>query len=153
MKKSIKIASYIALPIVSHLFAALFVMLFLLSYEGGTAPVQSSLAPPPIVFIIVWSILLALLSAAWTLTLFATNGEKNALFALNAALIALYGYLSFGRGDLVGALILTVVLLILSFFLLKQNYAVDRLAGYFTLPYVLWLAYALAIQYDTLLLN
>ncbi len=114
---------------------------------------KSSLQPPELVFIVVWTALYALLAASFALVLIKSDGKKGILFLLNGVLTALWTYLYFGQGNVGGALLLLTGIIILAFFLFKTTYDIDKIAAYLLLPYLLWLCFALVILYDVALLN
>lgn len=112
---------------------------------------KSPLMPPGIVFIIVWAVLYMLVAISFALTL--VNGGKAFLFMLVLALLSLWCYVFFIKQQPVEGLILIIVILILSIMLFKYAYGYLPAAGYLILPLCLWLAYAAAINYQTVLLN
>jgi len=111
--------------------------------------------PPGIVFSVVWAalyILFAVSTALYT----SNNGYKKSvalLYILNGILNPLWTYVFFNRHNIFGALFLLIVMLYAAISLYKKVYEKNSTAAYLLLPYILWLAFALYLNYETAFLN
>ena len=117
---------------------------------------KSSLTPPNYVFPIVWNILFILMGiAVWRVW---GKREKGVAFALALFLVhlifnMLWSYLFFGiqRPDL--ALLEIVFLWVIILLTIVAFFKVDKLAGMLMLPYIVWVSFAIYLNYSFVQLN
>ena len=118
---------------------------------------KPSIFPPPMWFGIVWSILylmlgfaLALICAAW-----GARGRTAAIVVFLIQLAVNMGWtpLFFGAHQITGGLILIAVLDILVIITIVLVWRVRRMAAWLMLPYLAWILFATALNYQFLLLN
>ena len=121
----------------------------------GSWAVRGGSTPFSIVFYLVWTALFAALAVSLCLVLIRTRGRGivPALHFLNGALCALYPYLYFELGNVLGALNLCVILFLFSFYLFRRTLEVEPPAGYLLIPYIIWLGVAVVLSYQVALLN
>ncbi len=118
------------------------------------------LSPPPIVFSVVWSILYVLIGGTVG-AVYSYKGETNEQDRKNGVVLAilalvfnlLWSPLYFGRGQLLAALIDLVMITILTVTYAKYFYKVKKLFGYLTIPYIVWLLFALYLNVGVVILN
>lgn len=111
--------------------------------------------PPTLVFTIVWGVLYALLAASLT---FYTTGEKVSrtdilLYAVNGLSGPLWTHVFFRQHNLLGSLLLLIGMFILAISLYKRTVEKNNTAARLLLPYIVWLAFALYLNYETAFLN
>lgn len=144
-----------------------FVLSFSASAIGAVASVQAgafyarlaqpSWAPPSSVFGPVWTVLYALMAIAawlvWRRGGVRANRNALSLFLLQLALNALWSWLFFAwhLGGLAFAEI--VVLWVLIVATLVSFWRVRPLAGALLIPYLLWVSFAVALNYSVWQLN
>ena len=113
--------------------------------------------PPPAAFGIVWTILyvmiglaVALICAAW-----GARGRSVALtaFAIHFLLNLAWTPVFFGMKELTWALVLLVVIDITLVIVIALFWKVRRLAGMLLLPYLAWVLFATALNWQFLELN
>ena len=113
--------------------------------------------PEPKWFGIVWTILyvmigfaLALVASAW-----GARGRTAALwvFAVHFALNLAWSYVFFGAQQITGALVLLVAIVLTLLVVIALFWRVRRLAGLLLLPYLAWVCFATALNYQFLQLN
>lgn len=130
------------------------------SIEAGpfyTQLVRPDWAPPPSIFGPVWSVLYALMGIAawqvWRVGGFRASKSALTLFLVQLALNALWSWLFFGwhRGAL--AFIDILVLWALIVVTVISFWRVKRLAGALLIPYLLWVSFAVALNYSVWQLN
>ena len=147
-----KLLLYIAIPLaVGGLAAAL---------SGGMGEVYQSYARPPLsppgwVFAVVWPILYGLMGYASYLVV-TGSGEKKGTLGLYFAQLALnflWPILFFRFGLVLSALVLLVGLWILVLLTIRAFSTVSERAGDLLLPYILWLSFALYLNFGIFLLN
>jgi translocator protein len=114
-------------------------------------------APPPAVFGPVWSVLYALMGVAawlvWRIGGFRAAPTALSLFLVQLAVNALWSWLFFGWhfGGLAFAAILLLWSLILA--TLVAFWRVRALAGALLVPYLMWVSFAVALNYTIWQLN
>jgi len=144
-----------------------FVLSFSASAIGAVASVQAgafyarlaqpSWAPPSSVFGPVWTVLYALMAIAawlvWRRGGVRANRSALSLFLLQLALNALWSWLFFAwhLGGLAFAEILVLWVLIVA--TLVSFWRVRPLAGALLIPYLLWVSFAVALNYSVWQLN
>ena len=141
---------------------ALFILLaFLAAAIGGFATSTSvdtwyptlrkpSWSPPNAVFGPVWTVLYLLMAVAawwaWRVGSAADGRLTVRLYGAQLALNALWSILFFGLRSPGAALIDIVVLWLILIRLYIRFRAIDRLAGWLWLPYVLWVSFAATLN-------
>ena len=147
-----KLAVCIAIPLAVGGLAALL--------SGGFREVYQSYARPPLsppgwVFAVVWPILYALMGYASYLVA-ETEESKRGAFALYGVqlLVNFLWPIVFFRFQLPGvALALLAVLWVLVLFSMRSFSEHSELAGDLLLPYILWLSFALYLNFGIYVLN
>lgn len=121
-------------------------------YRSLTLP---SFQPPAAVFTIVWPMLYLLFAASFSWYVSSEPVSKNAvlLFLLNGVLNPLWTYVFFYRHHITAAVFLLIAMLYCSITLYKKVYEKNRNAAYMLIPYILWLTFALYLNYETAFLN
>ena len=121
-------------------------------YRSLTLP---SFQPPAAVFMIVWPVLYLLFAAsfAWYVSSDPVNKDTVLLYLLNGVLNPLWTYVFFNRHNITAAVFLLIAMLYLSIRLYKKVYEKNKTAAYLLVPYILWLAFALYLNYETAFLN
>ena len=117
---------------------------------------RSALQPEGLVFGVVWTALYAMLAAAFAITLLSAGKYARAadvLFLLAGALNALWCYLFFGQQAPAPALICLCAIVAEAVALNACAAKANRWAGWLTAPYLLWVAFATALNYEIVLLN
>jgi translocator protein len=113
--------------------------------------------PPPAIFAIVWSILYALMGFALALvgSAWGAHGRGLAIgvFAAQFLVNLAWSPVFFGLRQITGGLIVIVVLDVLVTITVVLFWRVRRLAGALLLPYLAWILFATALNYEFLRLN
>ena len=117
---------------------------------------KSSLTPPNIVFPIVWNSLFILMGiSAWRIWEKGSQGTRFALvlFIVQLSLNVMWSYLFFGlhRPDL--ALIEIVILWTAILLTAVAFFRIERTAGVLLLPYIIWVSFAIYLNYSIYYLN
>jgi translocator protein len=113
--------------------------------------------PPGAVFGPVWTTLYAMMAVAawlvWKQGGHKLNTPPLRLFLAQLALNAAWSPLFFGlRNVLLGAVDIVLLLLVLSL-TVRAFFSVSKLAGWLLVPYLLWVAFATALNLEILRLN
>ena len=134
-------------------------------YQGLVKP---ALQPPPIVFSIVWTVLYALMAASLSLvsispdpqpmpqeTLFSGSLKKKtlALYVLTGVLNVLWSYTFFYLQNPGGAIFVLILTILAAVALFSNVYTINKLAAYLLIPYMVWICFALYLNYEIAFFN
>lgn len=138
---------------------------FLVSRIAGGGPgdpwfdalIKPAIYPPPPVFCIAWPVLyaamgfaLALVGSAWGAR---GRGPAIVVFAAQFLLNLAWSPVFFGAHQLTGGLIVIVVLDVLAALTIVMFWRVRKVAGALLLPYLAWIVFATALNFELLRLN
>ena len=117
--------------------------------------IQPPLSPPAWLFPVVWTILYGLMGYASYLVGESEVDNKKALilYGVQLALNFLWPILFFRFDMVLAALILLVVLWVAVLLTIRAFSEVNELAGDLLIPYILWLSFALYLNFGIFLLN
>ncbi len=109
------------------------------SYKPAMTPVNE-------VFSIIWSILYVLIGISLFLAIYDSPFEEiykyNNEFLLQMVLQCLWCYAFFAKGQLLWGFIITILLVLTAFRMIRIYNEAGRYSGAFLYPYLLWLLYA-----------
>ncbi len=119
---------------------------------------KSSLTPPNYIFGPVWTLLFLLMGVSFYLIQEKGKSKKEVakasiVFVVQFAFNLAWSFLFFGLRSPFYGLLCIVLLLALILINLIQFYKIDKTAGYFYLPYVLWVSFASYLNFTIFLLN
>jgi len=111
--------------------------------------------PPPIVFSIGWALLYALFAASLALVSQACDKPKKVHFLYFAVFVlnALWTYCFFQQEKAAAAVFLLLITIISALILFLSVYSMNKTAAYLLIPYLLWTAFALYLNYEIAFLN
>lgn len=110
--------------------------------------IKPSITPPNLVFPIAWSILFFLIALAFYFTLLKGNKSKVSLvFVINFILNILWSILYFGLKKPSFAFIEIIILWFSILYLVIFSFKIDKKAGWFLLPYLLWVSFAAILNF------
>lgn len=122
-----------------------------------TTIIKPPLAPPGIVFPIVWSILFALMGvgAARIYLSPASNARSRALgiFLLQLAFNFFWSIIFFNLQNFGLALLWLVVLWALIIWMIRSFYTIDPLSAWLQIPYFLWVTFAAYLNFGVWRIN
>lgn len=122
-----------------------------------TQLVRPEWAPPPNIFGPVWTIMYILMGVAawlvWRIHGLRAAGATLTLFLLQLAVNALWSWLFFGWHLGAAGFVDIIVLWLLIVATLVAFWRIRPLAGALLLPYLLWVSFALALNYSVWQLN
>jgi len=123
--------------------------------EWYNALVKPALMPPPAVFAVVWTALYALMAASLALVSVSQDTPKKTLwlYGLTGVLNVLWTYTFFHMQNPAGALFVLILTVAAAAALLCDVYRHNRLSAYFLIPYMLWLCFALYLNYELAFFN
>ena len=140
------------------IFIVCLIILAAVAYIGSTLTVigswyesvKPSIAPPNIVFPIVWTVLFYLIAVSlyYSWIEHEKNKKKVIIFyGVNFILNILWSYLFFKLQSPRLALLEIFILWISIFALIGFNWKRSRKAAYFLIPYLLWVSFAIILNY------
>ncbi len=127
--------------------------------DTGTAWYQAlqkpEFQPPSIVFSIVWALLYALFAASLALANLACQKPKKAHFLYAAVFVlnALWTYCFFQQEKAAAAVFVLLTTIITALILFLSVYSMNKTAAYLLIPYLLWTAIVLYLNYEIAFLN
>lgn len=120
--------------------------------------IKPGFAPPGIVFPIVWTILYILMGTSSYIILSQKKSEakiKDAMFYYWAqlGLNFLWSILFFGFQLRLTALVDLILLFVFVVVMVYKFYKINKIAAYLNIPYILWIVYALILNYYIWFIN
>ena len=110
-----------------------------------------SIAPPAILFPIVWTILYLMMGIALYLN---RNNKKNMMiFYIQLAINYLWVFLFFLFEMFLGSFMLIVLLDVLVIYTILEFYKENKASSYMLIPYLLWIVFASYLNWQIFLLN
>ena len=103
--------------------------------------IKPALAPPPIVFPIVWGILYVLMGISAGIV-YQTEGRIPFIYWLQLFVNFLWPIIFFNMQAFLFAFVWIVLLLILIVFMIIEFYRIHKTAAYLQIPYLLWTLFA-----------
>ncbi len=125
------------------------------SSEWYQSLIKPALQPPPIVFSIVWSVLYLMLAASLSLVSLMPDAQKKtlALYVLTGVLNVLWTYTFFTLQNPGGAVFVLIITIIAAIALFSDVYRHNKIASYLLIPYMVWLCFALYLNYELAFFN
>ena len=119
---------------------------------------KPNFAPPSIVFPIIWPILYILMGISFYIVMSSNKSEQKKneatfLYYIQLALNFLWSIFFFGLNLRFVALIDIILLIVLVIAMIYKFYMVDKIAGLLNIPYLIWLIYAMVLNYFIFILN
>ena len=113
--------------------------------------IKPSIAPQNIVFPIVWSLLFYLIAVSLYYSWIDNDGKHRkkiiAFYGVNFILNILWSYIFFSLQSPRFALLEILILWLSIFALIGFNWKKSRKAAYFLIPYLLWVSFAIILNY------
>ncbi len=117
--------------------------------------IKPAFQPPGIVFSIVWTVLYGLIAASLSLSVLNPDTPVKTLWlhAGNGVLNVLWSYTFFTLHNPGGALFVLLLTIIVAIALYTSVRKTNAVAAYLLIPYMVWLAFALYLNYEIAFLN
>ena len=118
--------------------------------------IRPSFAPPGFIFPIVWTILYILMGISSYLINESNNintSEAIKIYIIQLILNLLWSFIFFKFELYFLAFIWIIVLIIFVIIMIIRFYKVSKLSAYLQIPYLLWLLFALILNFNIFLLN
>lgn len=117
---------------------------------------QPPLAPPSILFPIVWTILFALMGVSSYLVYMSNSKNKRealALYGVQLIVNFIWPLIFFNMQAYFAALLWLILLWVLVALMIWQFYKAKPLAAYLQIPYIIWLTFAAYLNLAIFLMN
>lgn len=117
---------------------------------------RPSIAPPGIVFPIVWTILFILMGIASYFVYESDCQYRDAalkVYAVQLLINFLFNIIFFSLGLYLFAFLWTVLLLFVNIIMIQLFYRCDKWAGYLLIPYILWNSFAVLLSFSVYAVN
>ncbi len=116
--------------------------------------IKPEITPPNWVFPVVWNILFILIAVALYFSWINSKNKKDkkkiiAVFGINFILNIFWSILYFGLKNPFVAFIEIFFLWASIMFMIYASYRINKLAGYLLIPYLLWVSFAVILNYLT----
>jgi len=114
------------------------------------------LAPPSIVFPIIWTVLFTLMGISSYLIYESNNENKQKallIYSIQLLVNLAWPIFFFVLSYRLTALFIIITLLILIIMMIIKFYNINKLAAYLQIPYVLWVAFATYLNFGLYILN
>lgn len=115
---------------------------------------KPELSPPKIVFPIVWTILYILLGISNYLI--NKNGKKevpNLIYYIGLGINLIWPFIFFNLKEYLIALIWLIILIVFVVTMIIEYFKINKLSAYLQIPYIIWLIFALYLNFQVFLLN
>ncbi len=113
--------------------------------------IKPPLAPPSILFPIVWSILYLLMGISYNLT--SKSKDIKLIYYLQLVFNYLWSIIFFTLDLKLFSIIWLTILIILVTIMISKFYKDNKLAAYLQIPYLIWLFFALYLNTSIYLIN
>ena len=110
-----------------------------------------SIAPPAILFPIVWTILYLMMGIA--LYLNRTNKKNTTIFYIQLAVNFLWVFIFFMFEMFLASFMIIVILDVLVLYTILEFYKENKASSYMLIPYMLWIIFASYLNWQIFLLN
>ncbi len=124
-----------------------------MSYSSFNKP---SFSPPPFLFPIVWTILYTLMGISSYIIYSSDSPNKRKaliIYAVQLFFNFFWSILFFGFSQYLFAFIWLIILIILIIIMIYQFYAIEPLAAFLQIPYLLWCLFAAYLNFIIYRLN
>ena len=138
-------------------FATLIFLFFtglLIKTDVYSEIVKPELSPPKIVFPIVWSVLYILLGVSnYIINKDRKEETANLIYYIGLAINLIWPFIFFNAREYLLALIWLLLLIFFVILMVIEYFRKNKLAGYLQIPYLIWLLFALYLNYNVFILN
>ena len=117
---------------------------------------KPSLSPPSFLFPIVWTILYILMGISSYIIYSSDNQNKGkalAIYAIQLIFNFFWSIIFFGSSQYLLAFVWLIALIIIIIIMIYQFYAIEPLAAYLQIPYLLWCLFAAYLNFMIYRLN
>lgn len=116
--------------------------------------IKPEISPPKIVFPIVWTILYILMGISnYIINKDNKKEVSNLIYYISLAINLIWPIIFFNTQEYLISLLIIIILIIFVALTIIEYFKTSKIAGYLQIPYILWLLFALYLNYQVLILN
>lgn len=116
--------------------------------------IKPEISPPKIVFPIVWTLLYILMGISnYIINKDNKKEVPNLIYYISLAINLIWPIIFFNTQEYLISLLIKIILIIFVALTIIEYFKTSKIAGYLQIPYILWLLFALYLNYQVLILN
>ena len=116
--------------------------------------IKPEISPPKIVFPIVWTILYILMGISnYIINKDNKKEVPNLIYYISLAINLIWPIIFFNAQEYLISLLIIIILIIFVALTIIEYFKISKIAGYLQVPYIIWLLFALYLNYQVLILN
>lgn len=116
--------------------------------------IKPEISPPKIVFPIVWTALYILMGISnYIINKDNKKEVPNLIYYISLAINLIWPIIFFNTQEYLISLLIIIILIIFVALTIIEYFKISKIAGYLQIPYILWLLFALYLNYQVLILN
>ena len=116
--------------------------------------IKPEISPPKIVFPIVWTLLYILMGISnYIINKDNKKEVPNLIYYISLAINLIWPIIFFNTQEYLISLLIIIILIIFVALTIIEYFKTSKIAGYLQIPYILWLLFALYLNYQVLILN
>lgn len=116
--------------------------------------IKPEISPPKIVFPIVWTILYILMGISnYIINKDNKKEVPNLIYYISLAINLIWPIIFFNAQEYLISLLIIIILIIFVALTIIEYFKTSKIAGYLQIPYIIWLLFALYLNYQVLILN
>ena len=144
-----KLIIAILIPLLLGIIVSLFI-----NTEIYDVIIKPEISPPKIVFPIVWTILYILMGISnYIINKDNKKEVSNLIYYISLAINLIWPIIFFNAQEYLISLLIIIILIIFVALTIIEYFKTSKIAGYLQIPYILWLLFALYLNYQVLMLN
>lgn len=116
--------------------------------------IKPEISPPKIVFPIVWTILYILMGISnYIINKDNKKEVSNLIYYISLAINLIWPIIFFNAQEYLISLLIIIILIIFVALTIIEYFKTSKISGYLQIPYIIWLLFALYLNYQVLILN
>ena len=116
--------------------------------------IKPEISPPKIVFPIVWTILYILMGISnYIINKDNKKEVPNLIYYISLAINLIWPIIFFNAQEYLISLLIIIILIIFVALTIIEYFKTSKISGYLQIPYIIWLLFALYLNYQVLILN
>ena len=116
--------------------------------------IKPEISPPKIVFPIVWTILYILMGISnYIINKDNKKEVSNLIYYISLAINLIWPIIFFNTQEYLISLLIIIILIIFVALTIIEYFKTSKISGYLQIPYIIWLLFALYLNYQVLILN
>ena len=144
-----KLIIAILIPLLLGIIVSLFI-----NTEIYDVIIKPEISPPKIVFPIVWTLLYILMGISnYIINKDNKKEVSNLIYYISLAINLIWPIIFFNTQEYLISLLIIIILIIFVALTIIEYFKTSKISGYLQIPYIIWLLFALYLNYQVLILN